>query len=268
MRPLGRTGMMVSAVGLGTVALGRIEGLKLAVQPTRLPSDAEAGALLSAAQAHGVNLIDTAPAYGSSESRLGQLLPGAGASGGRPWVVCTKVGEEFTPEGSRFDFSAGAIGASIDQSLARLGVARLDVVLLHFSSAVDDAAVLERGEAVAALVAARDAGKVRAIGASVSTVRGGRAAIAIRERGAQTCDVLMVALNLADRAMLPVVEDAERAGVGIVVKKALSGGRLGTESLKWVIEQRGVASAIVGTMNPAHLREACEAAMLMRGSGS
>jgi diketogulonate reductase-like aldo/keto reductase len=74
LRPLGKTGLMVSALGLGTVALGRSEGLKYP-KPVRIPSDDEVITLLSTAADLNVRLIDTAPAYGTSEERMGVLLP-------------------------------------------------------------------------------------------------------------------------------------------------------------------------------------------------
>ena len=66
-----------------------------------IPDDAAAARLIDKARELGINLIDTAPAYGCSESRLGQLLAGQRDS----WVICSKVGEEFDNGESRFDFS-------------------------------------------------------------------------------------------------------------------------------------------------------------------
>ena len=78
-------------LGLGTVAFGRDWGLKYA-RRARLPSDAELDQLLGTALDLGVTLLDTAPAYGTSEERLGQLL--------RQWpgrfLLSTKVGETST----------------------------------------------------------------------------------------------------------------------------------------------------------------------------
>ncbi|MFT3683997.1 MAG: aldo/keto reductase [Phycisphaerales bacterium] len=73
LRRLGRTGLDISPIGLGTVKLGRDTGLKYATTP-RIPTDDEALALLRTARELGVNLIDTAPAYGVAEERLGSLL--------------------------------------------------------------------------------------------------------------------------------------------------------------------------------------------------
>jgi aryl-alcohol dehydrogenase-like predicted oxidoreductase len=249
LRALGQTGLRVSAIGLGTVALGRAEGLKLA-RPARVPDDDEAVELLRTARELGINLIDTAPAYGSSEERLGVILPRVAPRA--DWVICTKVGEEFDTGSaeSHYDFSARSITASVEGSLQRLRVDAIDVVLLHFSSKVDDAAILEAGEALGALRHAQSLGKVRLVGASTSTVRGGLLAV---ERG---CDVVMVTLNSTQREDLVVVEAARARGAGVLVKKALGSGHLDAAgSLRWVLAQPGVSSALVGTTSTAHLRE-------------
>ena len=73
LRPLGDTGLQVSALGLGTVKLGRDQGVKYPSGFT-IPDDREARALLDLARDLGINLIDTAPDYGRSEERLGPLL--------------------------------------------------------------------------------------------------------------------------------------------------------------------------------------------------
>ena len=69
-----------------------------------LPSDGRVRELLARARECGVNLIDTAPAYGTSEERLGALLDDR-----ERWVIVTKAGEEFADGRSHFDFSPEAI---------------------------------------------------------------------------------------------------------------------------------------------------------------
>src|SRR3990167_7608998 len=89
-RSLGQTGIEVSVIGLGTVKFGRNQGVKYPVS-FQLPSDQELEVLVNTAFDLGMNLLDTAPAYGMSEERLGKLLQSK-----RPdWVISTKVGEEF-----------------------------------------------------------------------------------------------------------------------------------------------------------------------------
>ena len=65
MRPLGNTGLTVSALGLGTVKIGRDKGVKYPNGFT-IPDDKAVSDLLAQARDLGINLIDTAPAYGSS----------------------------------------------------------------------------------------------------------------------------------------------------------------------------------------------------------
>ncbi|MCX5690058.1 MAG: aldo/keto reductase, partial [Planctomycetota bacterium] len=101
---LGDTGLRVSPLGLGTVKFGRSSGVKYPT-PVTIPDDAAAAGLLAKAMSLGINLIDTAPAYGTSEARLGVILKGQRDR----WVICTKVGETFENDRSTFDFSPGAI---------------------------------------------------------------------------------------------------------------------------------------------------------------
>ena len=98
--------------------------------------------LLETAAELGVNLLDTAPAYGNSEERLGSLFRDQIRKRRSDWVLCSKAGEEFSAGESRFDFSANAITASVERSLQRLGTDYLDVVLVHSSG--DDERLLAR----------------------------------------------------------------------------------------------------------------------------
>ncbi len=255
-RALGNTGISVSPIGLGTVKLGRTSGLKYANAPTSLPSDDDALVLLRAAADFGVSLIDTSPAYGQSERRLGELLTRV-----RPreaWTICTKAGESFDEASgaSSYDFSAGAIRASIERSLMLLRVERVDIALLHFASGAMDAEVLARGEAMGELAKLKREGKCGAIGASIGSIEGGMLAVTSR-----ACDVVMVTLNAMDRSMLPVIDVAALAGVGVLIKKALGSGHLDArESLRGVMQTPGVGCAVVGTTSVEHLREAVEVA--------
>ncbi len=249
-RPLGTSGVQVSPIGLGTVKLGRTQGVKYPGS-FDLPTDQAALALLQAAVELGITLLDTAPAYGVSEERLGALLP---AAGGRDrWVLCTKAGEEFENGQSRFDFSAAAVTASVERSLRRLRTDRLDVVLLH-SGGEDEEAMLSGG-AVESLRRLKAQGKVRAIGASTKTPAGALLA-------AGTLDVVMLTINAGYAADLPAVEAARRNGVGVLVKKALQSGHAEApgKALSYALGVPGVSSVVVGTLSPEHLRSNASAA--------
>jgi len=246
LRDLGRTGLRVSPLGLGTTKLGRTEQVKYP-EPFAMPTDRQFDALLRVARSHGVNLIDTAPAYGISEERLGGLLVDRDR-----WVIVTKAGEAFEDGRSRFDFAPAAITRSVERSLARLRTDRLDVVLLHSDG--NDVEILRDSGALDALRALRDAGTVRAIGASTKTVEGGLLAV-------ELCDVVMVALNRADRSQLPVIEAARRAGVGVLVKKPLASGHDDAPGLALAdaLAVTGVTSVVVGTIEPGHFADNCRA---------
>ena len=237
-RQLGTTGIEVSLIGLGTVKLGRNTGLDMA--PFKLPSLRQARRLIDGAWDLGINLLDTAAAYGESEARLGALLAGSR----NRWVLCTKAGEIHEGGVSRYDFSAGAIRRSVETSLRRLRTDYLDIVLVHSDGR--DLAILSDGETLDTLKDLKQAGTIRAVGFSHKTVAGGRAALA-------QCDVIMTTLSHGDRSQLDVVLEAHKAGCGVLIKKPLDSGAAAPESLRYVAARPGVSSIVIGTTDLAHL---------------
>ena len=237
-RALGDTGIEVSLIGLGTVKIGRNTALNTA--PFDLPSLSQARRLIDRAWELGVNLLDTAAAYGESEARLGELLKG---NRGR-WVLCTKAGEMHEDGASRYDFSGQAIRRSVETSLRRLRTDYLDVVLVHSDG--HDTVILAESDALDTLNALKQAGTIRAVGFSHKTAAGGRAALA-------QCDVIMTALSHGDRSQRDVVREAGVGGCGVLIKKPLDSGGAEPATLRFVAEQPGVSSIVVGTTNLAHL---------------
>lgn len=248
LRSLGASGLRVSPIGLGTVKFGRNQGVNYP-QSFALPDDRGVIELLALARDLGINLLDTAPAYGTSEERLGRLLPGTR----HQWVIGSKVGESFRAGYSSFDFSAAAVRTSVERSLRRLRTDYLDYVLIHSDG--DDLAILQRDDVLATLLELKAAGLVRAIGMSGKTVSGGLAALAC-------CDIVMVTYNLQHREELPVIRAARALDRGVLIKKGLFSGHLTglaesdplTASLRLVLAEPGVASVVIGTLNPTHLR--------------
>jgi len=246
-RPLGSTGFQVSPLGLGTVKLGRDQGVKYPTGFT-IPDDDEARMLLAQARELGINLIDTAPAYGRSEERLGPLLRGQRDE----WVIVSKVGEEFDNGQSHFDFSAAHTRRSVERSLRRLETDRIELVLVHSDG--NDLAILNDSEVYPTLAALKREGKIGGFGFSGKTVEGGLKAL---EQG----DCAMVTYNLNERNEKAVIDYAAEHGKAILVKKALASGHVclspGVDpvraSFELLFEHPGVASAIVGTINPLHL---------------
>ena len=75
LRTLGKTGLKISPLGLGTVKFGRNQGVKYP-GGFEIPEEGDLASLVALAKDLGINLLDTAPAYGTSEERLGRLLKG------------------------------------------------------------------------------------------------------------------------------------------------------------------------------------------------
>lgn len=246
LRPLGNTGIDVSPIGLGTVKFGRNQQVKYP-RPFDLPDDAAVVEILELARELSINLLDTAPAYGVSQKRLGKLLPGPRDD----WVIVSKVGEFFEDGQSRFDFSFDTTVAVVEQSLRTLNTDYLDCVLIHSDG--DDLAILQREGAPDALEQLKQRGLIRSHGMSSKTVEGG---IQVVER----MDVVMATCNLVYNEELPVLEAAARSGKGVLIKKGLQSGHVGgpeavIEAMRFVFSQPGVSSMIVGTINPEHLRQ-------------
>ncbi|MCA9245393.1 MAG: aldo/keto reductase, partial [Phycisphaerales bacterium] len=106
----------MTPIGFGAFKIGRNEGAKY---PDRydLPSDLESAAVLHGVLDLGIRLIDTAPAYGLSEVRIGAALKARRDA----FVLSTKVGERFEDGRSHFDFSEDGARRSIDRSIGLLG---------------------------------------------------------------------------------------------------------------------------------------------------
>ena len=249
LRPVADTGLMISPVGFGTVKLGRNEQVKY---PTafQIPDDAQALNLLAAARDLGINLLDTAPAYGTSEERLGHLL---GSERGH-WVICTKVGEEFENGQSRFDFVPEQVRLSIERSLKRLRTDYLDMVLVHSDG--HDMDILEKYGTLDALNDLKKAGLIRATGMSGKTIEGGLEAL-------RQGDCAMVTWNLNEQGEKAVLDYAAASGKAILVKKALASGHLMSgddrlqQAMDFVFSHSGVTSTVLGTINLKHMVQNC-----------
>lgn len=246
LRPLGDTGIMVSPIGLGTVKFGRNEQVKYP-KPFDLPQDGEISDLLAMASDLGINLLDSAPAYGSSQERLGRLLPGSRDR----WVLVSKVGEFFEDGTSRFDFSFDTTIKVVEHSLRTLNTDYLDLVLIHSDG--DDLRILEQEGALDALRELKQRGLIRAHGMSSKTPEGGMHTV-------REMDVVMATCNPDYDDDLPVLEAAAAANRGVLIKKGLQSGHVSgpegvVQSMEYIFSQPGVSSMIVGTINPKHLQD-------------
>lgn len=249
-RTLGSSGIRVSLLGLGTVKLGRDQAVKYPGRFT-IPDDREAASIIALAGELGINLIDTAPAYGNSEERLGKLLAGQR----QDWIICSKAGEEFADGVSSHDFSPRHLRYSVERSLRRLKTDYIDILLLHSDG--NDKEIVERG-GLDILARLKQEGLIRAFGMSSKTVEGGLLA-------AQQSDCMMITYNLEHREEEPVLDYCEKHQKGILLKKVLASGHIAAnrkdalkQSMEFVFSHPGVTSAIIGTINPKHLRQNVE----------
>ncbi|MFI9375066.1 aldo/keto reductase [Streptomyces parvulus] len=227
--PLGRTGLRVTRLGLGLASLG---GLFAPV------SDRDAALTVDRAWDVGVRLFDTAPVYGygRSERRAGAALAGRPAG---QYTLCTKVGRLIVPGGTdtqpfwadpppgvgpRRDYSYAGVMRSVEDSLERLGLDRIDVLHVHDPDEDFPAAVSDAYRALAELRARRAVGAV-SIGVNHAPV----AARYLREVAAPGPDCVMLAgrYNLLDRSgldeLLPL---CAARGVAVMVAGVYQSGLL------------------------------------------
>lgn len=240
LRPLGQSGLLVTPLAFGAFKIGRNEKVKYP-QPYDLPDDATVERLLNGVLDAGIKLIDTAPAYGLSEERVGKYLSHRRGE----FVLSTKVGERFVNGESSFDFTGPGVRASVAESLRRLRTEVLDILFVHSNG--EDLQIQQQTDVVPTLQKLKRAGYVRTIGFSGKSPAGAETAL-------DWADVVMVEYNLQDTAHSKVITSAASRGVGVVVKKGLASGHLPpVDAIRFVLSNPHVASVIVGGLSVEHL---------------
>lgn len=277
-RPLGLTGLEVSIIGLGALEIGRDWAADVDPHPQHLP-ESEAVSFIHQVLDLGINLIDTAPAYWYSEEFLGKALRGRR----HEVILATKVGEHCDRTGSRYDYSYEATLNFIDESLRRLQTDYVDLIQIH-SASIE---VLERGETLAALQKAKEAGKARHIGMT-GGVR--ECARALEMGGYETVQLPYNLLNTAAEDQVFPLAQCHNAGV--LIMRGLAGGKLTSkyknladESLKskiatfekflcegkltdlahlaigYILASPVISSVLVGTRKIEHIKKSIAAAL-------
>jgi D-threo-aldose 1-dehydrogenase len=179
-RKLGRTGLRVSQIGFGGAPLGNLFAAL---------SEADAASAVGSAFAAGIRLFDTAPLYGHglSEHRIGAALRHCRRD---DFVLATKVGRLLRPDASaaggqyrdilpfaaHFDYSYDGVLRSVEDSLQRLGLARIDIVHIHdvdvwthkSQTATDERFAEAMGGGYRALMRLREEKAIGAIGVGVN----------------------------------------------------------------------------------------------------
>lgn len=191
----------------------------------------------------GINLIDTAPAYGESESRIGQVI----SHRRDEFLLSSKVGETFHDGQSHYDYSAQVVRTSVHESLKRLRTDHLDFVFIHSNG--DDQRIMNETDCVATLQSLREQGMIHHIGMSGKTVTGAAAALA-------WADALMVEYHMNDTSHEEVIARARRQGAAVLVKKGLASGNIpAATAIPFVLKNSSVTSLVIGTLNVDHMRE-------------
>jgi D-threo-aldose 1-dehydrogenase len=211
---LGRTGLRARRLALGTAPLASVywdNDETTAVSTARRAVEA------------GVTFFDTAPFYGlgESESRLGAALTGRRDG----LVLATKVGRllETGADGNveaRFDFSADAVRRSLESSLERLGVDRVDVVHIHDPEDHLDEAI---DGAHRALVDLRDEGVIRAVSLGTNFVQ---TAETFLDRVDLDCVLVAGRYTLLDQSAAHVIRHCAERGVAYLAAGVFNSGVL------------------------------------------
>jgi aryl-alcohol dehydrogenase-like predicted oxidoreductase len=276
---LGRTGLKVTKLGYGAMELrGSDHFPKLAPK--------EASAILNAVLDNGINYIDTSPDYGFSEELIGEHL----AHRRKEFFLASKCGcpieDPSTPHGNRQEhsFDRANVRAGVEQSLRRMKTDYLDVVQFHVSPSRK---TLEDEHSVAELEALKKEGKLRFIGMS-GTIPHLKDHIAMG-----VFDVFQIPYSVVEREHEDLIHKAAQGGAGIVIRGGVARGimvkdeseidkyppflqpgfrarrrlwlstkiddLLGDMSpmefmLRFTISNPDMTTTIVGTANPAHLK--------------
>jgi D-threo-aldose 1-dehydrogenase len=266
---VGRTDVRITRLGFGTAEIGGLY---------RPVSDDAAAAMLDHAWGLGIRYFDTAPlyGYGNAERRLGLALAG------RPrgdFVVSTKVGRRLYPRDALpasadidrqafdgredafyagtppvrpvFDYSADGVRRSLDESLERLGLDRVDIVYIHdpddhWEQAIDGAYPALRG--------LRQQGVVGAIGVGIKQWQ-----LLVRFAYEGDFDVFMVAgrYTLLDRSALPeLLPLCLEKGISVVVVGVMNTGLLADPRPASTFDYTPVRPEML--QRALRLKEACE----------
>jgi len=212
-RILGRTGLRVSVIGLGTWQFGGEWGVNF--------SQSEVDAILDAAADSGINFVDTAECYGPdhiSERLLGDYLSRRDRS---RWLVATKFGHHFNSFMNRTDdFSVDGVRAQLEASLRALRVDTID--LYQFHSGSDE--LFQNDKLWAMLEEQKRAGKIRHLGISIMQ-KGSE--LQAREAARFGAETLQVFYNRLDRRPEQLFfPHARQDNLGIIGRVPLASGFL------------------------------------------
>ncbi len=215
-RTLGRTGLEVSVLGFGGSPLGGVFGEVDTTECVRT---------VHAALDAGINYFDVAPFYGltRAETMLGKCLAGVPRE---RFLLSSKVGRYGEAD---FDFSAGRVTRSVEESLQRLGVETIDLLICHDIEYVSLNQIVE--ETLPALRKIQETGKVRFLGISGLPLQIFRTVL---DRTDLDFILSYCHYSLNDTSLESLLPGLRERGVGVVNASALGMGLLTDRPLpKW-----------------------------------
>ncbi|MEN8230096.1 MAG: aldo/keto reductase [Bacteroidota bacterium] len=213
-RTLGKTGIRVSEIAFGGVEIGLPYGIGIRSEADMLSRE-DSVRLLNEAIDTGINLFDTAPAYGSSEQIMGEAFRGKRER----VVISTKCGPLRDSTGALHspEMIREMIEVSLEESLNELQTDYVDIYKLHQV----DKEILENDIIAEVFAGLRKRGVIRATGVSTYSVEETKKAI---ESG--RWDVIQLPFNLMDQSQGALFSLATAKGVGIMVRSVLFKGIL------------------------------------------
>jgi len=235
-RPLGATGLEVTALSVGGGPLGAI-----AKQAGREGAEDDGVALAAYVLESPCRVLDTSNGYsdGESERRIGAAVA---LRGGLPddFLVMTKV------DARGRDYSGDRVRASVAESKERLGLDTLPMVFLHDPEYFDFGQMSAPGGAVDTLVRLREEGEIGHLG-----LAGGPAPEMQRYLGLGVFEVLLVhnRWTLVDRSATALLDQAEQAGVPLVNAAVHGGGILGKPGTTTQYAYREAAPAVLAAVD-------------------
>jgi aryl-alcohol dehydrogenase-like predicted oxidoreductase len=194
--PFGKTGLQVSPLGFGAAPAAY-----LASERQRTVS------MLNKMLDAGMNVIDTAASYPGSEKFIGEHL----SSRRKDYVLISKCGSKI-PESDGEPWTQKLITDTVDRALKLLKTDVLDVMLLHSC----DLETLKNGEAIGALVKARNAGKIRFAGYS------GDNEAAEFATTLNDVAVIETSINIVDQVNLSWLPKAREKQIGVIAKRPIA----------------------------------------------
>ncbi len=194
-RKFGNTGLEVSILGFGAMHIG-----------SAMIEDAVADKMLNEVLDLGINLIDTARAYGQSERRIGQFL----SHRRNEFILSTKVGYDVQWQP---DWTYEAVTGGIDQALKLMQTDYIDIVHLH-SCSLD---ILEKGDVIRGLEKQKKGGKVRFIAYS-----GENEALKFAVASGRF-DSIQTSVNICDQRIInDVLPEAVERDLGVIAKRPVA----------------------------------------------